>query len=442
MTLRLRLFLICIGFPYFAIASDVSPGQPEDVVALPAGKPPPTASVPAKATPAAGKIAPPTAGDAIEDLIKEGLAKLEEGNFEAAKAKFHQVISHEATVGQHRTALLGFARALRKNNELTKSSAVYEKILKDYPLDEDAPDIYLELGRVQRALGAHKSAVNRFYSVINSTLKLPESGALRYRQLALTAQFEIAETYFQAGDYAEASRFYSRLRLLDLAPSDRAQAHFKSAYALFLAQDYIGAVSSLRAYLDQHPQDENVPEARYLLAVSYRRLNRPLEALVEVLELLRVEKTRIAQDPKRWAYWQRKTGNQIANEFYEQGDSANALTIYLTLAELSPEPNWRMPIMYQIGLCQERIGQIEDARKSYQSILDNVRAAPRDGAARLDQLAELARMAEWRLAQISWQQSAQQRLLMLLPPPSDEKTEQPPKHDARGNAPAAPKTVR
>ena len=38
----------------------------------------------------------------------------------------------------------------------------------------------------------------------------------------------------------------SILRLLDLATADRARAHFKSSYSLFLAEDYLGAVSSLR----------------------------------------------------------------------------------------------------------------------------------------------------------------------------------------------------
>ena len=463
MIFRLRLFFACVGFPWLVAAGEPSPvpaeTRPTAALAAEVGTPPPEAAPsaapiasaeaatvvapPADTTPASGLRRPPepTVEDAIPGLIRKGLEKTAQGDYDGANSIFNQVFSLDATTAQHRAALLGFARALRKKNELTKAAAVYEKILKDYPLDEDAPDIYLELGRTQRALGAYRTAINRFYSVINSTLKLPEAGAARYRQLAKTAQFEIAETHFQAGEYQEASRFYSRLRLLDLAPADRARAHFKSAYSLFLAEDYLGAVGSLRDYLDQHPEDENVPEARYLLAVSYRRLHRPLEALVEALELLRTEKTRTAKDPKLWIYWQRKTGNQIANEFYEQGDSANALTIYLTLSELSPEPVWRLPIVYQIGLCYERLGEASEAIASYQTILDNVRAPKGDGSAR-PELADLARMAAWRLDQITWQQNTQQRLLLLLPQQRTAQITPAPHHDASGIAPAAPTALR
>jgi TolA-binding protein len=487
---RLRLIFACVGFPWLVAASETSSvtaeTRPTAAPAAEIGAPPPGATPPATpaasaeaatmvappadtspatgvATPAATTLTPtlapeppapaaatasglhrppePTVEDEISGLIRQGLEKTAEGDYDAATTTFTRVLSLEATTAQHRAALLGFARALRKKNELTKAAAVYEKILKDYPLDEDAPDIYLELGRTQRALGAYRTAINRFYSVINSTLKLPEAGATRYRQLAKTAQFEIAETHFQAGDYQEASRFYSRLRLLDLAAADRARAHFKSSYALFLAEDYLGAVGSLRDYLNQHPDDENVPEARYLLAVSYRRLHRPLESLVEALELLRTEKTRTAKDPKLWIYWQRKTGNQIANEFYEQGDSANALTIYLTLSELSPELAWRLPIVYQAGLCYERLGEAAEAIASYQTILDNVRVPKGDGSAR-PELADLARMAAWRLDQITWQQNTQQRLLLLLPQQRTVQIAPAPHHDASGNAPAAPTALR
>ena len=496
---RLRLLVACIGFPWLVAASETSPvpaetqptaapaaeiGAPapaaEQLVPPAAAQPPPPAASaetpaqvapPAETAPAAG-VAPtdaatpppapapaqpapaapapasglrkppePTVEDGVSGLIRQGLGKTAEGDYDAAITAFTKMLSLESTAPQQRAALLGFARALRKKNELTKAAAVYEKLLKDYPLDEDAPDIYLELGRTQRALGAYRTAINRFYSVINSTLKLPESGAARYRQLAKTAQFEIAETHFQAGEYQDASRFYSRLRLLDLATADRARAHFKSAYSLFLAEDYYGAVASLRDYLDQHPEDESVPEARYLLAVSYRRLHRPLESLVEALELLRTEKAHTAKDPKLWIYWQRKTGNQIANEFYEQGDSANALTIYLTLSELSPEPVWRLPIVYQIGLCYERLGEASEAIASYKTILDNVRAAKGDGSAR-SELADLSRMAAWRLDQITWQQNTQQRLLLLLPQQPTVQNAPAPHHDASGIAPAAPTALR
>jgi tetratricopeptide (TPR) repeat protein len=367
-------------------------------------------------TPKEGKNAPALTPkqEEIASLIRVALQKTAAGDFESANIAYQQLFDLPLTKDQQRSTLLEYARMLRKKGDLTKATAVYEKILKEYPLAEDTPDIYLDLGRIQRALGAYKTAISRFYNVINSTLKLPEDGASRYRQLAKTAQFEIAETHFQAGNYEEASRFYTRLRLLDLATVDRARAHFKSAYALFLAEDFQKASATLQAYMEQYPDDDNVPEARYLLAISYRRLQRAQDALNEALNLLRTEKIRTQKDPRRWAYWQRKTGNQIANEFFDQGDYASALTIYTTLSELSTEDTWKLPILYQMGICLERQGHIPMAIANYQMILDSLQSAKGDPATR-SELIDLQRMATWRIEQISWQNNSEQRLHLLLP---------------------------
>ena len=349
-----------------------------------------------KATPATPEISPHTTAD-LRGLLKLGVALTERGDYESAEIAFRQVLkTPRAPEPEIKAALLGLARMHRKQGALTKAVAIFERFLKDYPGDDLTPDALLELGRSLRSLGVYKLAIARFYSVINSTLKLPGEGFDRYQLLAKTAQFEIAETHFQAGDFAEAGKYYTRLRLLDLAPVDRARAHFKAAYALRLQGSREEAATTLRAYLEQWPEDENVPEARYLLAITLRELNRPQEAFAATLELLRSEKMQVGSDPKRWAYWQRKTGNQLANDFFETGDTINARAIYAGLLELSPDLSWRLPITYQVALCDERLGTSDRARLSYQVILQAVGEKP------APEFLELATMAKWRLEHLDW----------------------------------------
>ncbi|HVS51281.1 MAG TPA: tetratricopeptide repeat protein [Opitutaceae bacterium] len=340
------------------------------------------------------------AADEIHGLLNLGVSLTDRGDYDAAEIALRQVLdARDAGPSETKTALLSLARMHRKQGALTKAAAIYERFLKDYPGDERTPDALLDLGRTLRDLGVYKLAIARFYSVINSTLKLPsDEGFDHYQVLAKTAQFEIAETHFQAGEFAEANKFYTRLRLLDLAPADRARAHFKAGFALRLQGDLEGAVATLRAYIEQWPDDENIPEARYLLAISLRELKRPQEAFAATLELLRTEKSRVAADPKRWAYWQRRTGNQLANDFFESGDTLNAHAIYAGLLELSPDPAWRLPITYQLALCYERLGITDRAKLSYQSIVDGAGANP------APDLAELARMAAWRIEHLDWRE--------------------------------------
>ncbi len=363
----------------------------------------------------------------ISGLQTLGISLTERGDFDSAEIAFRQIMgSPRANAEDLSHALLGLARVYRRQGSYTKAAAIYERFLKDYPADGQAPDALLEVGRTYRAMDAPQLALSRFYSVINSTLKLSSEGFEHYQVLAKTAQFEIAETHFQQGEYVEANKFFSRLRLLELAPADRARAHFKSAYALYLANDFDGAVNTLQAYLNQWPQDENVAEARYLLSISLRTLGLKQRALDATLELLRSQQA--VGDTKRWAYWQRRTGNQLANEFFQAGDTHNALVIYQGLVALAPEPAWRLPITYQIGLCYERMRITDRATAAYQSIIDSVtppkvageeksaapeKARPEPGERAKPvspELTELARMAAWRISQIDWHDQTEHQL--------------------------------
>ena len=391
---------------------------PQDVTPAPApvsAEPPaPKVGEASAAEPAQEPAAPkaatgPVPGAEIASMLKLGASLTDREDYEAATIAYHQVLRGRGVPDEDlKTALLGLARMHRRQGALTKAAALYETFLKEYPEDARTPDALLDLGRTIRGLGTYSLAITRFYSVINSTLKLSGGGFDRYQLLAKTAQFEIAETHFQSGNFPEAVKFFTRLRLLDLAPADHARAQFKSAYAQHLQGLNEPAVTSLRAFLDQWPKDENVPEAQYLLAVSLRQLGRTQEAFTVTLDLLRTAQSGNAVDAKRWAYWQRRTGNQLANDFFATGNILNAHAIYAGLAELSPEPAWRLPILYQVALCLERLGHAGRAADTYRTIVESGKAAA------TPELNELARMATWRLEQLAWQDKTNQEIAALF----------------------------
>lgn len=349
-------------------------------------------------------------------LLHLGATLTAHGDYATAEISYRQILdSAEFQLGDKKTALLGLAHMYRKSGDLTKSAAIYEKFLQLYPDDSRVPDAYLDLGRTLREMGAFDIALNRFYSVINSTLKLPAQGFDHYSLLAKSAQFEIAQTYYEAGDYDQAGRFFSRVWLLDLAPSDRARANFMVGCCEKNSGDLEGAVTTLTTFLAQWPNDENVPEARYVLATALWALNRPQEALAVTLDLLRAEHGLVSSDARRWNYWQRRAGNQLANSFFERGDVMNALAVYNELAALSPEPAWHLPILYQVGLCYERLYEIDRARAAYQAILDASAQHPGDPAPSAA-IAELTQMAAWRIKQLGWRDDVGHRLTTLLAP--------------------------
>jgi tetratricopeptide (TPR) repeat protein len=357
--------------------------------------------LPAAATPSAAERA---------SLLRLGAAKLAANDAASAVIAFRQVAETSDDAEESVPALLGLGRAYRLAGDNVKSAATLERLLKDFPDHPLTPAAFLDLGRALRDLGSPKLAIARFYSVLQTAIKFPEGDTDNYRRLALTAQFEIADTHLAIGNYEEAARFFNRLNLLDLTEADRARALFKSAQARALSGDRAGAVLVLKAFIAQNPDDTNNPEARFTLATLLDALDRHEESLQVTLDLLRQEHGHAADAADRWRVWQRRTGNQLANEFYVHGEFAGALQIYRSLAALDDTPAWRLPVLYQIGLCQERLLQTADALETYSQMTRLIGDQP-------GQFADLARMADWRVQQLNWLVHTQNDVTTLLNPP-------------------------
>ncbi len=338
-------------------------------------------------------------------MLRFAASRLEQGDYESALIAYQQVGRATEQVAEREAALAGLARAYRRSGDLVKAAATYERLLADHPGSVDTPMYLLELGRTLRALGTPKLAISRFYNVLNAVIKVPNDQADNYRQIARTAQYEIAETHYQTGNFEDAARFYSRLNLLDLAPDDQRKAEFKAAQARSRAGQHEKAIAAFRQFIEHHPDGELGAEARFQLATLLQRLDRSQEAMAVTLELLKRQQAETGDDAERWAYWQRRTGNQLANEFYRSGDFTSAFTIYQRLSELGGEPAWRLPVLYQMALCQERLLQNASARALYQQIEAEAAQLPDRTA-----FSDLSRMVAWRLNQLDWNQDVHQRL--------------------------------
>ena len=76
-------------------------------------------------------------------------------------------------------------------------------------------------------MGAHATAIRKFYAVITSSLNLKLGELEYYQRLVLQAQTEIVDTYFLEGNLEESGRFFQLLLRLDSPKLNRAQIQFK-----------------------------------------------------------------------------------------------------------------------------------------------------------------------------------------------------------------------
>jgi len=315
-------------------------------------------------------------------------------------------------------------------------------------------------------LGAHRMALNQFYYAINATLTLPRNEAfelaekqkgkvLEHRTDAESnqAMFEIAETFMDAEDYDHAIKFFDRLwRLEQLDDTDRGFVRFKQGLAHYRRAretlreqdkmerlppeqrrevemefdktpraDFAKVKETLRSYGTLYPHSPYVPEAHYLLALTYEQLNQDQESVAELLKLLKqsdfnpemvlkLEEGRptrdrddaaIAQLKSVWNFWKKKTGNYLANKFFEDNEYFNAYRIYSALREIDSAPSWQVPILYQIALCEEKLGNYVQAMETYSSIEEYVKSEDaREGMANNKYLNFVFGMAKWRREQL------------------------------------------
>ena len=268
------------------------------------------------------------------------------------------------------------------------------------------------------------------------------------------AMFEIAETFMDSEDYNNAIKFFDRLwRLEQLGDSDRGNVRFKQGLAHYRRArenlkkeermnrlspekredveikfdetpraDFAKVKESLRGYGTLYPQSPYVPEAHYLLALTYEQLNQDEESVAELLKLLKeadfnpelimsMENSRALRDRDYvtlnklkgiWNFWKKKTGNYLANKFFEDNEYFNAYRIYSALRDVDNSPSWQVPVLYQIALCEEKLGNYVQATETYSSIEEYVNSVQeaREGMANNKYLSFVFGMAKWRREQL------------------------------------------
>ena len=330
-----------------------------------------------------------------------------------------KMVDLPATDDEKKDGLIEIAKTYELHENYPKAIAIYERINSLFSADPDQPIRLLELGRLYRKIGANDLAIARFYNVLNASLTLSTRRLDSSRSLTLRAQSEIADTYFLLGDYPQARRYYELLSRLDLPQEERARVNFRLAHTLYLLGEVALSGAATQQFLEDFPDDPSAPECRYLLALSLRALNKPKEAYEQILALVKEQDSRKSKAPDKWLFWQKKAGNEFANDLYQRGEHLNALTIYQSLATLSDSPEWQWPVIYQMGLCFEKLRVDRRAAEAYKYIIDESKKPGRKLTELPDNVRGLVEMAQWRGEQMVWKNNTESRLDRVLGPGPD-----------------------
>jgi tetratricopeptide (TPR) repeat protein len=186
----------------------------------------------------------------------------------------------------------------------------------------------------------------------------------------MMAQSAIADTCADLGRHAEAAELYGRMLQTKSEELEVETVRIKQLRSLReSAADGILERQAM-GFLDDFPDSDYIPEARYFLAHSLKQ-QKKRDAALEQFQLL-LEAVELAPPDRltRWMPWKLRVGNELANQFYLEGDYLSSVSLYRALARSNADGQTRQAFQYQVGLCEERLGQVEDAIKTYQQIVD------------------------------------------------------------------------
>ena len=315
-----------------------------------------------------------------------------------------ELLKTNAPLELKRPVLFELALVAQDEKQLIKAQQIFSQYLHLYEDDPSVPEVLLRQGLIYREMGVTELAISKFYSVMSTSLKLKLDKLDYYKKLVLQAQIEIANTYFLEGKYAEAADYFSRLLRNPPPDLDKAQIEFKLIQALSGLTNCVECIARGQVFVENHTNSPDVPEVRFLLATNLKKLGRNQESLKQVLLLLQSQRENVQKNPEVWAYWQKRAGNEIAAQLAKDGDSLEALEIYLALAELDDSAAWQLPVWYQTGLVYEQLQQPAKAGEYYRKMLDRQKDATATGAS--PSLLSLLEMAKWRNDYLAWLEKA------------------------------------
>jgi len=352
--------------------------------------------------------APSTQAAAYPTALEKAVFFHERGDYEYALEGYLESLNDTQVRGtEKRRALFGMAEAYYDKGAVGKAISLLDQYLKAYPEEADSARLLFQMGLMYREIGLYSEAVVTFYRVLNSIVVTGDAEVERYLQLARRAQFEIARSHFDAGEFEQALSLLERIELFELNPRDRETVLYYKAKA-FLKTGHRGkGLIELNRFLLQFPESALVSEMLYEKAEAQMRMQRSDDALATLMELLERGGLPEENASANWRQWRRIAGNYFSNQYYERGDYMAALRLYQGIVTLDDDPRWQLPVVLQMGLCFEQLAMYDRAEESLRYVVQGVEAL-REGSPEApleDALEHLLERTRWRLDMIVWRAS-------------------------------------
>lgn len=357
-------------------------------------------------------------------LIEKASFFSQQQDYILAERAYIQVLESNHSVEDKQKALIGLAEVYHSRGVVSKAVDTLENYMRAYPESEDRPEVQFRLGQLYQEMDLNDESIAMFYKVLNSIVVNGESSLSRYLELARLAQFQIARGHFEQGEYERAYLLFDRIELLKLSPTDRETVLYYKILATVKAGHHEDELALLRQFETEYPNSEFLPEIIYLEAEALYRMKRIKDSEEALMRLLGMVGPPHKDTSETSLYWRQQAGNRLANRFYDDGNFLIALRIYQGMVSLDTKPAWQLPLIYQIGLCFEKLSMYDRATESYLYINKELETVIPEVDPPV--LLSLANSVKWRLDLLSWRDELGDKASRLsVGMPSIDKTIEP-----------------
>ena len=327
---------------------------------------------------------------------------------------------------EHKQALFGLAEAYYRRGSLAQSVSLLDQYLENFPNDDRRAEILFQIGLLYREMRLFPQAVTSFYRVLNSIVVTGESDLPKYLSLARRAQFETARSHFFAEQWDQALSLLDRIELFELSNTDRESVLFYQAHATLRSGDLEKGLNLVQKLIHTYPTSPLVPEMLYTKAQTLAQMQQTEDSVATLMELLEHGGMPTENAGEEWLYWRQQAGNEFANQYFENKDFLAALRVYQGIAVLDERAEWQLPIIYQMGLCFEKLGMFDRAVESLEFVAQGIEqiseSENQSPDAALDQL---YKRTQWRLDMLNWRSGLERdRFPMLANKNSDFEEEE------------------
>mgnify|MGYP006278779633 CR=1 FL=1 len=284
-------------------------------------------------------------------------------------------------------AMFQVANCYYRSQRTYEAVRTFRKMLRIYPYSRLSEQAQYNVAYIYFLMNNYDQAINEFKTVIN---KYPRT------EWAARSQYNIGDAFYNANDYQKAIDAYRKVlekhprsdyiidavngiqyaqlasgrqdssaQILESFLQDHPQAstadrlRFRQANMKLQAGDYEGAISAFRQYLRITNNERRIPEAYYNLAEAYQQMDRNGKAREAYIAIVDEHPESRRADAAL---------EMLGRMAMRNGNYQEAITHFQRIIDR----NRRLIVEAHLGLGDARLalGQLEEARKQYQAVLD------------------------------------------------------------------------